>query len=172
MKVMQTSFGGDIFSVQKQLHDIIKHDQQLDEAIFTDLSCMLLNFKNNSFIPVEFAEKLISGIGKLLEGTHQDKTSELCSRHAVFIDCLITLAVDFKPRIAPSQSPNVSSSSFSSHYCYELILFILLGLLDKSTLLKSFVGAVGKEKVRQLIQSISTVLCHDFLYLTQVCHWL
>jgi hypothetical protein len=86
-----------------------------------------------------------------------------------FTDALISIVDDFNKRIVPTQSSH-NQSSFSSHYCYELSLFMLLGLLDKTTLLVAFVKATSVHRINECIQSICSTILHDHLYLTQVRH--
>lgn len=55
-----------------------------------------------------------------------------------------------------------------SHYAFELVVYIILGIVEKTSLLKCFLSALSVEQVTQLVQDLSSIIMIDELYLTQV----
>jgi hypothetical protein len=101
-----------------------------------------------------------------MEKCTEEESMEFASSQN-FTDALIGIVDDFNKRIVPTQSSH-NQSSFSSHYCYELALFMLLGLLDKSSLLIAFVKTATVNRINECLQAICSTILHDHLYLTQV----
>jgi hypothetical protein len=162
-------FTGDVFTCQKQLSGLLKCNNAGDAATVERVHIMLSKFTNESFIPVEYAEKLLTSVGNLMERCSDEDVLVNFASNIGFTTLLISIISDFTMRIAPtSPMKSISPSSFSSHYCYELSLFMLLGLLDKTKVLKVFVRTVTPSRIENLISSVCSIITRDQLYLTQV----
>ena len=162
---------GDIFECQKGLDRILKTKNGPNDSMANEIGKMLSNFTYDSFIPVEYAEKLLSTVGKIVESSNTDSSS--VSRFAscnTFVESLVNMIVETESKFGStgSKSSKVMSSSFSSHYCYEIGLFILLGFLEKSSLLRTFVQSIARQKLFELMRVVSENILRDHLYLTQV----
>jgi hypothetical protein len=163
------TFTGDVFTCQKQLSGLLKCNNAGDAATVERVHIMLSKFTNESFIPVEYAEKLLTSVGNLMERCSDEDVLVNFASNNGFTTLLISIISDFTMRIAPtSPMKSISPSSFSSHYCYELSLFMLLGLLDKTKVLKVFVRTVTPARIEKLISSVCSIITRDQLYLTQV----
>lgn len=163
-------FAGDVFTCQKQLSAMLKRDNVGDVATVESIQKMIAKFAKDSFIPVEYSEKLLTNVGNLMERCSDDSVLANFAANVGFADVLTTILSEFATRVSPAASTKtICPSSFSSHYCYELALFMLLGLLDKTHLLKVFVHTVATDGIHRLIGSICSVILMDHLYLTQVC---
>ena len=160
-------FAGDIFSCQKNLSVLLKQKPSVDEKTIDELGKMIVKFSEDSFIPVEYSEKILTSTGNLMERCSQHGTLERFAASATFTNALVSIICDFGTRISVD-SGNVSPSSFSSHYCYELSLFMLLGLLDKSPILRIFVRVTDEAVVTKLMKSLCVTITKDYAYLTQV----
>lgn len=55
-----------------------------------------------------------------------------------------------------------------SHAVYELALFILLGIAEKSPFLKSFVAMLSKDQLSTMVYSVCSIMQVDTFYYTQV----
>jgi hypothetical protein len=169
MSAKLNRFSEDIIICQKELTALVKGRQPVDNLLVEQLSSMVEMFTNESFIPVEYSEKLLTGIGNLME-IHSDNENVyvLFARSSNFIGSLVGIVNAFECRLTLGQSQTTNPSSFSSHYCYELTLFMLLGLLDKTSILKAFVKSSSVDMLHSLLRSIGTIMPRDYLYLTQV----
>lgn len=161
-------FAGDIFASQRQLSGLLKGNTKCNAEVVSEIGLMIKKFTCDTFIPVEYSEKLLTTTGNLMERCSEEESMEFASCQN-FTDALISIVDDFNKRIVPTQSSH-NQSSFSSHYCYELALFMLLGLLDKTALLVAFVKATNVHRINECLQSICSTILHDHLYLTQVSH--
>lgn len=150
----------------------MKSKSSIDSGTVDDLSLMISKFASDSFIPIEYSEKLLTNVGNLMEKCSDDDTYSLFAANTQFLGALIDIVVDFDSRLSSNAtaSQSISRTSFSSHRCYELTLFMILGLLDKTPLLKTFVKATSVKIINNLMKSASSILYRDHLYLTQVNH--
>lgn len=169
MSSKQDLLSGDILSCQKELTRLVKEKKAIDSKLVEQIRTMVETFANDSFIPVEYSEKLLTGIGNLMEIHSEDEKSYLLfAKNSGFIEALVGIVSAFESRLTFGHSQTTNSSSFTSHCCYELSLFMLLGLLDKTQILKSFVKSCSIEVLGSLLRSIGIVILQDHLYLTQV----
>lgn len=167
-------FTGDIFACQRELNDLVKRKMSVNSGIVDDLSLMISKFASDSFIPIEYSEKLLTSVGNLMEKCTDDDSYSLFAANAPFLGTLIDIVVDFDARLSLTlnSSQSISPSSFSSHRCYELTLFMLLGLLDKTPLLKVFVKTLNPTVTNNLMKSAASIVFRDHLYLTQVASFI
>jgi len=162
---------GDILSCQKELTALVKGKKDVSGELVEQISQMVMTFAHDSFIPVEYSEKLLTGIGNFMEIHSEDERSYVAfAKSSQFIEALVGIVNAFECRLTLGQSQTTNTSSFASHCCYELTLFMLLGLLDKTQILRAFVKSVSVDVLHSLLTAIGTIIVHDYLYLTQV--WL
>lgn len=170
MNSKQSLFCGDILSCQKELTGLVKGKRAVDGKLVQQISEMIEKFANESFIPVEYSEKLLTGVGNFMEIHSEDEKSYLSfAKNPSFVKALVGIVNSFECRLTVGHSQTTNSSSFTSHTCYELTLFMLLGLLDKTVVLKTFVKSSEIELICCLIRATGTIILQDYLYLTQVC---
>lgn len=151
---------GDIFVCLKELQDLMQ--LQITTDIAGHLSQVIETYRSNIFVSIEYAESLLSNVGKLIETGQNNLVFSRCSE---FIKQMICIVYDFSRSFCHKET---ITSSFSSHFCYELALYILLGLIEKSELMKHFLQVVDDNLLAKLVVGISSVLANDLLYLTQV----
>ena len=125
-------------------------------------------FANDSFIPVEYSEKLLTGIGNLMEVNSDIDSLIRFAKCSSFVESLVGIVSAFEFKLTLGQSQTTSASSFANHKCFELTLFMLLGLLEKTPILKAFVKNNRVEILQSLLSGIGTVIVRDHLYLSQV----
>ena len=160
---------GDILSCQKELAALVKGKKEVSGELVEQISSMVMTFAHDSFIPVEYSEKLLTGIGNFMEiHSEVEKSYVVFAKSSHFIEALIGIVNAFECRLTLGQSQTTNTSSFASHCCYELTLFMLLGLLDKTQILRVFARSVSIDMLHSLLTAIGTVIVHDYLYLTQV----
>ncbi len=172
MDVVVNKMGlGDITDILQSLEYLTKSDSSpnIEKKLVDKVSDIINRYSAVIFIPIEDAEKLLSLIGRLMDAGG-DEGLGVFAEHAEFIENVITLIEDFSIRLTTYSRPTNAKFSFKSHYCYELALFILLGIVEKSVLIKAFVRSTNPESLKNLISSISAVICGDYLYITQVLH--
>jgi hypothetical protein len=166
-KVKHIIKNGDIFALTKTLEDIRDHDFAWDIETIESLGKAMLKFIDSSFIPIEYAERLLSTIGVIMEVKLTEQQLFLFASSTPFIECLIKIIISYSQRL---RSISINHGSFSSHYCYELTLYILLGILEKVKLLALFLKNAPKSSLILLFRSISEIILRDQLFLTQVTH--
>lgn len=151
---------GDINLVIKEINEISK--DQVDENLVQILSKVLDKFSKSCFIPIEYAEELLSALSKFTE--RLEENIKLLSGNKQFISSVVGLLKEYHTCFTdPSYS-----CSFSSHHCYEQILFILLGCIEKSFLLTEFLSVIDDKNLTILFENLSSIILKDILYLTQV----
>jgi hypothetical protein len=162
---------GDITDVLQKFENLTGNDfspQMIEKRLVDKICDIITRYSVNTFIPIGDAEKLLSLIGRLMDAGGDDGLG-VFAEHARFIENVISLIEDFSIRLTTLNRPSNAKFSFKSHYCYELALFILLGIVEKSALIKAFVRSTSPESMKNLVSSISAVICGDYLYITQVC---
>lgn len=169
----EEKFSGDIFTTLREINEMVKAGKEVNSTVVQTLGLVIDKFRKESFIPVEYSEKLLSSVGKLIECDSMCKNFQHFASNNTFIESLCSIVTDFSSKVSAQSSFADLSTSFSSHFCYELSLYILLGLLDKTHLLRSFVQVVDWKIVQLLLQSTWKIIIYDSLYLTQVsCQYL
>ena len=121
----------------------------------------------SNIITVEEAEKLLGLIGKLMD-SGGDETIFLFAQSATFVDAVSEMIKGMEIRLLETMVSSTSKFSFHNHHCYELALFILLGIVEKSPLIKQFIKVIHPELLSSVVQSLSNIIQKDHLYITQV----
>lgn len=153
---------GDIFLCVKTMNQLGSSKAALDEQTCTDIGIAISKF-SAVFIPIEYAELLLTSVAKLTEAQMQEINPFLKS--SKFITGVFQIIKDYySTKICSSYNP----SSYTSHYCYELSLYILLGLLEKSSWINYFMNAISSTDVLEVVRVISKIFQVDTLYITQV----
>lgn len=151
---------GDVFVCLKELQDLNRIP--ITDELAGHVAQVVNLYRSNTFISIEYAESLLSNVGKLIEAGQNTLVFSKCRE---FVAEMIFIVSDFSKTFCHKETV---TSSFSSHFCYELALYILLGLIEKSELMKQFLYMVDDILLENLIEGISSVLGSDLLYLTQV----
>jgi hypothetical protein len=166
---LPTVFNGDIHSCRDQVSKLIEENKGVDTKLIAELSEMINSFSTKVFVPIEYAEALLESLGQLIETSGEEKMYNLLASSEQFITCMVDILEEFNSRLTTKgMSQHISSSSFTSHRCCELVLFILLGLVDNSKLVHSFANALSQSKVKSIMKTLGSILWHDHLYVTQV----
>ena len=152
---------GDIFVTLKLLQEL--QNSKLDEAGLVDeIGHVIQLYSSELFISVEYAESLLSSVGKLVES---ETNCRLFSTTQSFITGIVDIIRNFHSVFFRKLPLN---TSYWSHFCYELALYILLGLVEKSELMKSFLTVIDDNSLKLLVDTLILILPMDVLYLSQV----
>lgn len=116
-------------------------------------------------------ERLLKAIGEVIDiaANHDRNSSVLFSQNVHFITSLIETIKHYKFLFGTLQfRTDDIKTSFTSHYCYELTILILLGLIDQSACMKAFVKTMDMTSVVVLTEALGDIMIHDLSYNTQV----
>lgn len=116
------------------------------------------------FIPIEYAEALLINTSKWMD--HHINRNDFASSTNL-CTALIFIISDFASKWSNSSSPSFESS-YSSHDCYEVSLYIVLGLVETSQLVRRFLNSVGSDTAELLMKSLAITIATDTAYSTQV----
>lgn len=163
-------FTGDVSACMQELDTLADAGER---GTVDEIQKMLLKFTSTASIPVEDAEKLLTGVGNLMCGSSVEEVLVQFAANADFVGVLTTIVCDYARIISPpSPGKPISRTSFSSHCCYELSLFMLLPLVNTTRILKIFMRSTAPTDIRRLIEGICSVIQADDLHLTQVLRFL
>jgi hypothetical protein len=162
----------DIITCIKSIDNIIKKNIKITNKTVNDLSSILVRFRLEA-IPIEYSEKLLSMIGNTMEYDDCDETFLLFVSNPIFVQVISNIIIDFNNKIIPVKKINDDDhhdfiASFTSHYCYELVLYIWLGFIDRTKFLKVLTSTIDMSMIEKIFISISVAIPYDYLYLTQV----
>ena len=151
----------------KCLEEIQENKIEVNKEMVNSLGKMFQRFIQDSSIPVSLCESLLFHVGKIMECdgiSFIDRFAE-CD---VFVSAIAEIIVNFKERLVPTSDSH--SSPFASHYSYELTVYILLAMLEKTALLKMFVRQVKPKVLTKMYAAMCVILVQDFLFITQVSY--
>jgi hypothetical protein len=164
----------DIITCIKSIDNIIKKNIKITNKTVNNLSSILVRFRLEA-IPIEYSEKLLSMIGNTMEYDDCDETFLLFVSNPIFVQVISKIIIDFNNKIIPVKKDNGDHhlhhdfiASFTSHYCYELVLYIWLGFIDRTKFLKVLTSTIDMSMIEKIFISISVAIPYDYLYLTQV----
>jgi hypothetical protein len=158
---------GDIFAIIKILDECKERKDlfQFTEELILLLGKALTKFGNTIFVPIEYAEALLTSIGTLLQSPHINSQLSLFISNQFFVCSLIDIIIRYSLKFT-YQEP--LQSSFTTHFCYEFAMYILLTFFEQSSLMGSFLKLIEKDVLRSLFTALGEILPFDILYLTQV----
>ncbi len=157
----------DVVGVLQCLEGMVDKGLQMETKFADKIGSIISRYSSKQLIDIHYAERLLTLTGKLMELNGEESIKLFCLS-TMFIESLISLVCDFKDRLV-NYSPTMNSQfSFTSHHCYEMSLFILLGIAEKSILIKEFLKTVENEQLTKLVSSLGAIIPEDFLYSTQV----
>lgn len=113
------------------------------------------------------SEGILSIIGSLLERdveTSQLDKPLLIASSQTFCQAVIALIKQY-PTAAMDKDQH---GLFQSHYAYELSLYILLSLVEKTAIASIFIENLTSPEIIDLLRSLSQAIPRDVFYLTQV----
>lgn len=148
------------------LKEISEKRIHVDENLVTAVGMMLKNASNLRSIPMNLAENVLFAVGKTMENDEEAGVIKF-SESALFIDSIVQIIADFGVRIKNSLKTH---RPFGSHYCYELCVYIVVAMVETSSLLKIFLKTISSDNLSRLFEALCAVLVRDFLYVTQVNH--
>lgn len=158
----------DIFMIIDELRKIVESSNMIKEQNVPERVCEFIEtFLKRRFVPVEYAEKLLSIVANIVEKAETEGSLDMFAQDQHFLLLLIQIIDAFSKN---NTTASVLMNSFRSHYCYELVLFILLGFVEKTKTLSIFVNTVLNvdDLMKSLLQALNKLVMHDELYLTQV----
>jgi len=172
----------DIITCIKSIDNIIKKNIKITNTIVDDLSSTLVRYRMEA-IPIEYSEKLLSMIGNTMEYDGCDETFLLFVSNPIFLQVISDIIIDFNHKIIRKKEYDGFNynyhhhhhhfmASFTSHYCYELLLYIWLGFIDRTRFLKILTTSIDFIMIEKIFISISKAIPFDYLYLTQVIFFL
>jgi hypothetical protein len=111
-------------------------------------------------------ETILSLIGSLLEkdveASQHDRPQLIVSSKTF---CLAVLALI---KQYPDSTDGNHNCLFQTHYSYELSLYILLSLVEKTAIASIFIENLTSSEVLEFLKSLSHAIPKDVFYLTQV----
>jgi hypothetical protein len=134
------------------------------------IGSMIQRFVKGTHIPVEYAEAILECVEKLLIGSNNNdpKMLENLAGNDAFITSNFKIIADYRTQIF-KESPNYHElCSYSSHRCYETVLFLLVALVESSKILVVFIKALKIKRILELINHLGHVILFDKSYVTQV----
>ena len=158
---------GDVLLCMNEIKKYLEEDSKITIGVVESIANMLARFSTKVFIPIEYSEILLSSVGKMLE-ENSDERILLFSSSSSFTQVIISLVVDYSMRVRKISPIEHEYSSFSSHFCYKVSLYILLGMIEKAILIKSFVKNIDAAELMRLVKALSAILPMDSQFLTQV----
>ncbi len=113
------------------------------------------------------SETILSLIGTLLErdveSSQRDDPFILASA-TTFCRAVVSLIKQYPDY----RRHNDQRRLFQSHYAFELSLYILLSLVEKTTIASIFIENLSHEDILEILKSLSNAIPIDIFYLTQV----
>lgn len=92
---------------------------------------------------------------------------DFANSHDEWVAALVGIIADHS---ASRHVDNVKEFSYCYHDSYEKAIFVVLSMVETTQLLKTFVGALEKLRLADLlVESLSMILVKDISYATQVC---
>lgn len=142
--------------------DRLRGVKSLNEAILDEAGkavSLCLNAKEASYS----LEEMLALVGHLMEA---EEASKVLSENRAFINSLAQLIETF------TQSHGILGIAYDnqtalSHKSYELSLYIMLGIAEKSANLKVALRVLGIQKVKELGVSLGSQIAYDTYYFTQ-----
>ena len=162
---------GDIVACIKFIRKLHGVNDDLSTTKFaTTVGQMIQRFASAEKIHIEYAEAILASISELLDyDTNKVTVIEIFCGNEAFVTSLIHIVVNFRSEICSNTPPTHSRvNSFSSHQCYEAALFLLIALVEKSSLLKIFVKNASTKAIIDLTSSLGDIIPVDRAYITQV----
>lgn len=157
---------GDIFSCLKEIRTLTFQSGTVSVEEINALGRVIFKFAEHVFIPIEYAEMLLISINRLMETKGQVQEFTAFATASTFARALLSIIHNFATHLSDTTIAN--ESSFSSHYCFELAMYMLLGLIESSRLLTTFLKAISKDDLKILFKDIGNTIHKDSLFLTQV----
>lgn len=162
---------GDLFLCIRTLKGLLANSKDVSTGQVDAIGQMLSKFTTQSHIPIEYAELLLLTVNKLMEAMAGSTQMDCFASSQAFVHALYGIIYWYSCKHCkdafPTRNIEVVESSFVSHYCYELSLYMLLGLIESSQLVMLTMKSITKLQIIDLFTSLSTVLEIDTLYLTQ-----
>lgn len=132
----------DIFVCLKEVRKLCAAAGDSSSSDISILGKVIERFSAKIFIPIEYAEMLLVVSNRLMEQTSSEGLLVFAGTSS-FVKSLLGVVHSH----AVKRSEPISSS-FSSHYCYELSMYMLLGLIESSALLTTFLKAITKDDLQ------------------------
>jgi hypothetical protein len=151
----------------KELKDIADSKVLLTQSDVDRMGDIIQKFSSEK-VKVEQAQNILDSIGRTME---LDANNFILYAQSVkLLESLIRIIADFRYRIFADKKPpkNYRFSCYSSHHCFEIAIFMLLCLVEKSYLLVKLVKTIPKKSLFNLLDSIGDIFSHDLSYVTQV----
>jgi hypothetical protein len=164
-KILKRLHDGDVFVVMKVFEDLTKgSDISVTPELLDHIGKSIEKFNRETFIPIEYAESLLSSLGSLLESPQFVAKIDSLVSNKFLIPSLIEIVNTFEQKLVHRES---AQSSYSSHYCYELALYIILEFVEKPQMLALL---LENESIifRDLFTSLGEIIPVDIMLLTQV----
>eukprot|EP01031_Cornospumella_fuschlensis_P027610 gene27610-33343_t len=171
MDVAEELKNGDVFLCIRTLKTLLAKPQEASATEIDAIGSMLSKYSTQSHIPIEYAELLLLTVNKLMEAMAGGPQVDVLASSPTFVQSLYGIIYWYSSQhhkaVFPSKKIDIVESSFVSHYCYELTLYMLLGLIESSHLVMMTMKSITKMQIIDLFKSLSAVMGADTLYLTQ-----
>ncbi|RYH08609.1 hypothetical protein EON65_40755 [archaeon] len=171
MNIAEELQNGDLFLCIRTLKGLLAHSNHVSTREIDAVGQMLSKFSSQTHIPIEYAELLLLTVNKLMESMAGGSQMDVFASSPAFVQSLYGIIYWYSckhhKKAFPTRSIDIVESSFVSHYCYELTLYMLLGLIESSHLVMMTMKSITKMQIIDLFMSLSAVMVSDTLYLTQ-----
>lgn len=138
----------------------------------TSIAKALKHFADDCFIPIEYAHELLKSCGRLMDQDETENNLKIFTENTEFFLVLYHIVEDFANVANPSGEsslvPIMKNTSFINYQCYQAAIFLLLGMVDKSSTLMLFTKNIKKEYQRQLLIKLGSIILRDLSYVSQV----
>lgn len=154
----------------KKLHKVESVESIVCTSSFAStIGNMIQRFVKGTHIPVEYAEVILECVEKLIGSTNNDpKMLVNLAGNDVFITSNFKIIADYRTQIF-KESPNYHElCSYSSHRCYETVLFLMVALVESSKILVVFIKALKIKRILELVNHLGKIILCDKSYVTQV----
>ena len=153
----------------KKLRSVCKLESILCTSLFAStIGDMVQRFVRGTHIPVEYAEAILESVEKLIGASNNPTIWGNFAENDAFITSTFKIVADYRTLLF-KESPNYHElSSYSSHRCYETVLFLLVGLIDSSKILVLYIKALKVKRTLELVKHLGHVILVDKSYVTQV----
>lgn len=162
---LQRLESSDLQEFVRCLEEIQNEKIVVDDLLVTRVGLKLKNATSLRSVPMSLAENVLFAVGKIMEGDEMSFIDKFAA-NSTFIDAMAMIILDFNARLSPAAMK--AGSPFASHYCYELCVYIVVGMVETSALLKIFLKVIPVETLRSVFYALCSIIPQDFLFITQV----
>ena len=146
----------------------LRSSSQLTSEVLTDLGTLLkknLSHKpSDEHLPRQVEDVLSLLTSRLDEGDN----ATIIAGNAPLLTAICVLVEQFASVNGILSVATEYLAIEITHKCYEYCLFLLLGVVERSALLKSMLKTLQTSQIKDITFSLGSMISNDTLYFTQV----